>query len=144
MGIKQNNIACIQTVIEKYDADIERVKHLIEFHKNKICSLLKEMADYETTKKEYQNHAPSKTVFKVNTPLTRNLIRTFMQCNICWLRTVDLISLLYQNQPEEEIRKLIKTLSVILNQMTERDEIEIKKESGIKGNLYRWKIQPTP
>ena len=74
-----------------------------------------------------------------NLPLTRDLIRAYLKGYSTPVQTVETIEMLYPNAEGELRTKLIKTLSVIFNQMEKEGEIAIEKKKGVKGNLYKWK-----
>lgn len=73
-----------------------------------------------------------------NSPLTRDLIRNVLKGYGQPVQTVQLIDILYSDITAEEKSKLVKTLSVIFNQMEKEGEVTIEKRPGVKGNFYKW------
>jgi len=126
MSIKQNK----RPDVDKYIADL---KAQMAYHVDAIEKIA-------LTIKMWQKHPPEpQRAMKTNSPLTRDLIRNLAKGYGQPLQTVQIVDLLYKGQTDEERSKLIKTLSVMLNQMEKEGEITIEKKPGVKGNFYKWK-----
>jgi len=124
--IKQPLPTHIQQIIDQLDGQIAQYKELIE--------------RLEFTKKMWIQHQPVESnIIMTNAPLTRETIRNFMKMYSQPTQTVKVIDILYPKKSEEEKGKLVKTLSVIFNQMAKEGEITIERKEGIKGNFYKWK-----
>ncbi len=125
MSIKQNIPEHIQKVVSQIDEQIEYHQQIIR--------------DLELGKQMWLTYKPYVVqTMPENSPLTRDLIRNFLKGYEASVQTVQVINLLYPDKTEEEKDKLVKTLSVIFNQMEKEGEITIKKKPGVKGNFYRW------
>lgn len=114
-------------------ASVEKsINDQIAFHKDQIKSL-------EFTLKMMKEFPPQPAVWmKTNSPLTRDLIRVFMENIKKPVRTVDAIDILYPTYTDEKRSHMIKKLSVVFNQMEKEGEIKIEKKKGVKGNYYTW------
>jgi len=126
MRIKQEIPKHIQDIVNQLNEQISHHEIAIETLRLQVKMWLK-----------YQP-APQK-LFPSNSPLTRELVRNYLSSYGQPMQTVQFIDLLYKNISEEERNKLIKTLSVIFNQMAKEGEIIIEKRKGVKGNFYSWK-----
>jgi hypothetical protein len=120
---------------------IEQLQGTIDLHKNQIVIHQQAISDLEFYIKMWLERPPPEPqrIMRINSPLTRDLIRNLIRSYGQPLQTVQIIDLLYKGQHHEERVKLIKTLSVILNQMEKEGEITIEKRKGVKGNFYKWK-----
>lgn len=120
-------------VIKKLQESNEKnILEQITFHEQRIRYLrfnLKMMKEFPPQPVEW---------FKKGAPLTRDLVRRIMQKLTTPVRNVDLLGILYNKVEGEERRKLIKTLSVILNNLEKEGEIKAERTKGIKGNYYTW------
>jgi|GEM_PF-6299573 hypothetical protein len=101
----------------------------IAYHKQMIKDL---EFNLELIKKQPKQTA----ILPINAPLTRDLVRAFLANINGQVQTVFLIDSIYKEQTEEMRSKLIKTLSVIFNQMEKDGEIAKERKKGVKGNFY--------
>lgn len=123
-----------QTISPKVQKIIDRLNEQIADHERAITDLKFNIKVW------LENDAPQEVKLMLpNSPLTRDLIRNFLKGYRQPVQTIRVIDLLYKNKSEEERKKLIKTLSVIFNQMEKEGEIIIEKRSGVKGNFYTLK-----
>jgi hypothetical protein len=123
-----------QTISPKVQKIIDRLNEQIADHERAITDLKFNIKVW------LENDAPQEVKLMLpNSPLTRDLIRNFLKGYRQPVQTIRVIDLLYNNKSEEERNKLIKTLSVIFNQMEKEGEIVIEKRSGVKGNFYTLK-----
>lgn len=125
MKIKQKIPAHIQLIINQIDAQIDSHKKIIE-----ALEIAKEFHLMEMPE--------TPRIFPKNVPLTRELIRQYFSVSKKPVQTVEIIDLLYPEIGVLQRGKLIKTLSVIFNQMAEEGEIKIEKKQGVKGNFYTY------
>lgn len=124
-----------QEILNYPENIIAELKKQIEFHEQQIQGLRFHL-------KVFTENPPEQVLAsKANSPLTRDLIRNFFKGYKAPIQTVEMISLLYSGKSEGETDKLVKTLSVILNQLEKEGEISIEKKKGIKGNFYTSKIK---
>ncbi|HUM52462.1 MAG TPA: hypothetical protein PK431_11630 [Chitinophagales bacterium] len=124
MGIKQDIPAHIRIIVRQIDEQIDRYQDFIK--------------RLEAQKQMYLTQMPdTPRMFPENIPLTRSLIRNFIEGYRHPVQTVETIELLYPKANEDEKNKLVKTLSVIFNQMAAEGEVIIEKRKGVKGNFYK-------
>ena len=130
----------IKQIVEDYDNSIAREKAQIEYHKAQINFHEAQIKSMELAQSAYVKYQPYQVQFtQIDAPLTRDLIRNFLKGHNNPIRTVDIIDLIYRGKSENEKSALVKTLSVMLNQMANNtQEIEIIKKAGTKGNYYKW------
>ena len=126
MDIKQTSRDSTEMLISQIDLQIASHEQIIRDLKYHREMLLESPVEEHLT-------------IKQDSPLTRDLIRRFLKMYDAPVQTAQAIDLLYDKKTVEEKSKLIKTLSVIFNQMQKEGEIEIKKEKGVKGNFYALK-----
>ncbi|HVT83730.1 MAG TPA: hypothetical protein VHD35_00940, partial [Chitinophagaceae bacterium] len=113
--IKQEYSPYVQNAIKQIDEHIAHYKEMI--------------ATLELHKKMWQEHKPEPRKLPLtDAPLTRETIRNFFSMYSQPTQTVPVINMLYPNKSENEKEKLIKTLSVIFNQMAKEGEIIIEKK----------------
>ncbi len=112
---------------------INQIDQQINFHTRQIELL-------EISKELWiQEQPPVVTTLKDDVPLTRALVRTFLESYGEEVQTVKIIDLLYgDKKTQEEKNKLVKNLSVILNQMEKGGEINVIRKPKVKGNFYGW------
>jgi len=124
----------IQAVVKQLDSQIAESQDIIKTHQKIIKNL-------EFVKDQWLKQRPLLIrLTKKNSPLTRDLIRNFLQGYRMPVQTVKIISLLYDYKDQDKIDKLVKTLSVILNQMVKSGEVIMERKPGVKGNFYSWRI----
>jgi hypothetical protein len=122
----------LQAMIAQLDAQIADAKRMIEAQQQVIRNL-------EFGKEYLLKERPQLIrLYKKNSPLTRDLIRNFIAGYGQPIQTTKIISLLYDTTDEAEVKKLVRTLSVILSQMEKNNEITKEKRDGVKGNFYKW------
>ncbi len=124
--IKQEYSPYVLNAVKQIDEQISHYQQLIktlQFHR-----------------KMWLEHNPDPVNLPLSyLPLTRDTIRNFFKMYSQPMQTVSIINMLYHNKTDEEKSKLVKTLSVILNQMEKEGEILIERKKGIKGNFYQLK-----
>lgn len=139
MSIKHKIPPHIQEIADGYDKKIEDANVQIAYLKNQIAFLESQIQSHQLSKEAYLKYQPASSFYTpINAPLTRDLVRNFLLGYGYPVQTVQLIDFLYRDITDEQKTKLVKTLSVIFNQMAVEGEIEVEKKKGVKGNYYRF------
>ena len=110
-------------VVKQIDEQIAQYEHLI--------GLLKE-------KRVFFEKADPILLFETAPKLTKEFIRDFMRFQVNPVQTVQVIEILFPQEPQEVKDKYVKTLSVIFNTLFQDGQVKIEKKKGVKGNFYTW------
>ncbi|HVX51160.1 MAG TPA: hypothetical protein VHB48_13425 [Chitinophagaceae bacterium] len=121
----------VETQVAEHNRRLQELQNEMEMHRSAIRYLHQMYETFLLNPPEPKN---------ITAPvLTKDLVRITMQRMDKPLQTVEIIDMFFYDLGKERRAKMIKTLSVMLNQMERDGEITSEKKAGVKGNFYSWK-----